>query len=69
MASSDDLNLGLEELGQLAKSAAGDFSQLSAAVKSFASSPMIKDKLENGLSAANDKPTVYEKPSEAKQGG
>jgi len=31
--------------------------------------PMIKDKLENGLSAANDKPTVYEKPSEAKQGG
>ena len=31
--------------------------------------PMIKDKLENGLSAANDKPTVYEKPAEAKQGG
>ena len=30
---------------------------------------MIKDKLENGLSAANDKPTVYEKPAEAKQGG
>jgi tetratricopeptide (TPR) repeat protein len=31
--------------------------------------PVIKDKLENGLSAANDKPTVYEKPAEAKQGG
>ena len=31
--------------------------------------PVIKDKLENGLSAANDKPTVYEKPVEAKQGG
>ena len=31
--------------------------------------PIIKDKLANGLSAANDKPTVYEKPAEAKQGG
>ena len=31
--------------------------------------PVIKDKLENGLSASNDKPTVYEKPVEAKQGG
>ena len=31
--------------------------------------PVIKDKLENGLSAANDKPTVYERPAEAKQGG
>lgn len=29
----------------------------------------IKDKLANGLSAANDKPTVYEKPAEGKQGG
>ena len=52
MASSDELNLGLEELGQLAKSAAGDFSQLSAAVKSFASSPMIKDKLNANLKNA-----------------
>ena len=24
--------------------------------------PVIRDKLDNGLSAANDKPTVYEKP-------
>ena len=31
--------------------------------------PVIRDKLENGLSATNDKPTVYEKPAEAKQGG
>jgi tetratricopeptide (TPR) repeat protein len=31
--------------------------------------PIIRDKLDNGLSAANDKPTVYEKPVEAKQGG
>ena len=30
---------------------------------------MIKDKIDNGLSAANDKPTVYEKPADAKQGG
>jgi hypothetical protein len=52
MASSDELSLGLEELGQLAKSAAGDFSQLSAAVKSFASSPMIKDKLNANLKNA-----------------
>ncbi len=34
---SDDLDLGLEQLGQLAKSAAGDFSQLSAAVKALGS--------------------------------
>jgi hypothetical protein len=52
MASSDELNLGLEELGQLAKSAAGDFAQLSAAAKSFASSPMIKDKLNANLKNA-----------------
>ena len=31
--------------------------------------PMITDKLANGLSAANDKPSVYEKPASAKQGG
>jgi tetratricopeptide (TPR) repeat protein len=31
--------------------------------------PIIRDKLENGLSATNDKPTVYERPAEAKQGG
>jgi Flp pilus assembly protein TadD len=32
--------------------------------------PVIKDKLANGLSAANDKPTVYEKPAaDGKQGG
>lgn len=37
MASSDELSLGLEELGQLAKSAAGDFSQLTAAVKALSS--------------------------------
>jgi tetratricopeptide (TPR) repeat protein len=30
---------------------------------------VIRDKLDNGLSASNDKPTVYEKPTEAKQGG
>lgn len=52
MASSDELNLGLEELGQLAKSAAGDFAQLSAAVKSFASSPMLKDKFNANLKNA-----------------
>lgn len=37
MASGDDLDLGLEKLGQLAKSAAGDFSQLTAAVKAMSS--------------------------------
>ena len=31
--------------------------------------PVIKDKLANGLNASNDKPTVYEKPATAKQGG
>ncbi|MBX9946867.1 MAG: tetratricopeptide repeat protein, partial [Reyranella sp.] len=31
--------------------------------------PIIKDKLANGLTPANDKPTVYEKPAEPKQGG
>ncbi|MBM4073047.1 MAG: tetratricopeptide repeat protein [Planctomycetes bacterium] len=31
--------------------------------------PVLRDKLENGLTAANDKPTVYEKPAEARQGG
>jgi tetratricopeptide (TPR) repeat protein len=32
--------------------------------------PVIKDKLANGLSAGNDKPTVYEKPADdKKQGG
>jgi tetratricopeptide (TPR) repeat protein len=31
--------------------------------------PIIEDKLANGLSAANDKPTVYEKPADKKQGG
>jgi tetratricopeptide (TPR) repeat protein len=32
--------------------------------------PVIKDKLANGLSATNDKPTVYEKPAnDKKQGG
>jgi len=31
--------------------------------------PVIRDKLANGLSAANDKPTVYEKPADTKQGG
>ena len=29
----------------------------------------IKEKLANGLTPATDKPTVYEKPAEAKQGG
>ena len=31
--------------------------------------PIIKDKLENGLNAGNDKPTVYEKAADSKQGG
>ena len=31
--------------------------------------PIIKDKISNGLNATNDKPTVYEKPGEKKQGG
>lgn len=31
--------------------------------------PIIRDKLDNGLSAANDKPTVYEKTADGKQGG
>ena len=31
--------------------------------------PVIKDKLANGLSASNDKPTVYEKAADGKQGG
>ncbi|MBV8409768.1 MAG: tetratricopeptide repeat protein [Alphaproteobacteria bacterium] len=31
--------------------------------------PVIKDKLANGLSAANDKPTVYERAADGKQGG
>jgi len=31
--------------------------------------PIIKDKLANGLNPSNDKPTVYEKPPVAKQGG
>ncbi len=31
--------------------------------------PIIKEKLANGLTPATDKPTVYEKPAEAKQGG
>jgi tetratricopeptide (TPR) repeat protein len=31
--------------------------------------PVIKDKLANGLSTANDKPTVYEKAADGKQGG
>ncbi len=31
--------------------------------------PVIKDKLANGLSAANDKPTVYEKAEDGKRGG
>ncbi len=30
---------------------------------------VIRDKLENGLNASNDKPTVYEKPAEAKKDG
>jgi tetratricopeptide (TPR) repeat protein len=31
--------------------------------------PVIKDKLANGLNPTNDKPTVYEKPADKKQGG
>ena len=31
--------------------------------------PIIKDKIANGLNATNDKPTVYEKPADKKQGG
>lgn len=31
--------------------------------------PIIKDKLANGLSVGNDKPTVYEKAADSKQGG
>ena len=31
--------------------------------------PILKDKLENGLNAGNDKPTVYEKAADSKQGG
>ena len=31
--------------------------------------PVIKEKLANGLTSATDKPTVYEKPGETKQGG
>lgn len=31
--------------------------------------PIILDKISNGLSSANDKPTVYEKAAETKQGG
>jgi tetratricopeptide (TPR) repeat protein len=31
--------------------------------------PVIKDKLANGLNSTNDKPTVYEKATEKKQGG
>ncbi|HTE81571.1 MAG TPA: tetratricopeptide repeat protein [Reyranella sp.] len=31
--------------------------------------PVILDKISNGLSAANDKPTVYEKAADSKQGG
>ena len=31
--------------------------------------PVIKDKLANGLSASNDKPTVYERAADGKQGG
>jgi tetratricopeptide (TPR) repeat protein len=31
--------------------------------------PIILDKVSNGLSSANDKPTVYEKAAEKKQGG
>ncbi|MCA0303906.1 MAG: tetratricopeptide repeat protein [Proteobacteria bacterium] len=31
--------------------------------------PIIKEKLANGLTPATDKPTVYEKPAETKQGG
>ena len=31
--------------------------------------PIIQDKLANGLNAGNDKPTVYEKAADSKQGG
>jgi tetratricopeptide (TPR) repeat protein len=31
--------------------------------------PILQDKLSNGLSSANDKPTVYEKAADRKQGG
>jgi hypothetical protein len=31
--------------------------------------PIILDKVSNGLSPANDKPTVYEKAADTKQGG
>ena len=31
--------------------------------------PVLKDKVSNGLSPANDKPTVYEKAADRKQGG
>jgi tetratricopeptide (TPR) repeat protein len=31
--------------------------------------PILRDKLDNGLNAGNDKPTVYEKAADAKQGG
>ena len=31
--------------------------------------PVIKDKLANGLNSSNDKPTVYEKAADGKQGG
>lgn len=31
--------------------------------------PVISDKLANGLNSGNDKPTVYEKPADKKQGG
>lgn len=31
--------------------------------------PILKDKLANGLNPGNDKPTVYEKPGDKKQGG
>ena len=31
--------------------------------------PVILDKISNGLSATNDKPTVYEKAADSKQGG
>jgi tetratricopeptide (TPR) repeat protein len=31
--------------------------------------PVLQDKLANGLNASNDKPTVYEKAAEKKQGG
>ena len=31
--------------------------------------PVIQDKIANGLNAVNDKPTVYEKAADTKQGG